>query len=79
MNSAAATRRIAFMLTFCARRSPSQTAGALAIIMPSVVPTTTAASGSKRAASAIVANCVLSPISARKNTTSVVRNTLRLE
>ncbi len=37
-----------------------------------MVPRITGASRSKRAASAMVANCVLSPISARKNATNAV-------
>ena len=40
--------------------------------MPSVVPTVTCAGAPKRAPSASVASCVLSPISARKNSTAVV-------
>ena len=43
--------------------------------MPSVVPSTTAASDAKRAASTTVATCVLSPISARKNATTVTPKT----
>ena len=58
-----------------AATSPSSTAGTLAIIMPSVVPATTAASDEYFAASAIVAICVLSPISSRKNATNVAPNT----
>jgi len=56
MNSAAATQRIAFMLIRCASASPIHTAGTFAIIMPRVVPITTATSESYRAASAMVAS-----------------------
>ncbi len=48
---------------------PISTTGTFASSIPSVVPSTTARSASKRAASTIVAICVLSPISARKNAT----------
>ena len=58
-----------------AMRSPSSTAGTLAIIMPSVVPATTATSIWYCAASATVATWVLSPISARKKAISVAPNT----
>ena len=47
----------------------------MAIIIPSVVPATTIHRSLKRAASATVAICVLSPISARKNATIVVPST----
>ena len=46
MNSAAAIQRMTFMLTCFASVSPSHTAGALATIIPAVVPMTTAASWS---------------------------------
>ncbi|MNR46840.1 hypothetical protein D3C85_1658620 [compost metagenome] len=58
-----------------AATSPSSTTGTLAIIMPSVVPITTAGSASKRADSATVAICVLSPISAMKKAITVAPNT----
>ncbi len=45
-NRAAATQRISLMFTRCASASPIHTAGTLAIIMPSVVPSTTATSES---------------------------------
>src|SRR5205823_2911835 len=65
-NSAAATIRTALNGMRSAARCPARAVGTLTINMPSVVPTTTAASESKRAASTTVAICVLSPISARK-------------
>ena len=53
-------------------RSPNQTTGALASIMPSVVPATTQNQAWYWAASMTVAICVLSPISARKKASTVV-------
>ena len=46
MKSAAATQRIHFMLTRWASASPIHTAGTFAIIIPRVVPVTTATSES---------------------------------
>ena len=54
-NSTAATMRIAFSDTRLVSASPANTAGTLAIIMPSVVPAVTARVASNRAPSAIVA------------------------
>ncbi len=54
---------------------PTSTTGTLASSMPSVVPSTTATSDGNRAASTTVATCVLSPISARKNATTVTPKT----
>ena len=54
---------------------PISTTGTLASSIPSVVPITTAASEANLAASTTVATCVLSPISARKNATTVTPNT----
>src|SRR3954463_1576637 len=72
INKAAANRRTALVGMRSANFWPTQTAGTLASIIPSVVPMTTVVSASKRAASATVASCVLSPISARKNATNAV-------
>ncbi len=60
---------------FAAAALPISTTGTLASSMPSVVPSTTAASDENRAASTTVATCVLSPISARKNATTVTPKT----
>jgi RNA chaperone Hfq len=54
---------------------PAEQPGTLAIIMPSVVPSTTGTKAWYCAASATVAIWVLSPISARKKATSVVPKT----
>src|SRR3546814_20034224 len=51
-----------------------KTTGTSASSMPVVVPATTASSESKRAARMVVAICVLSPISARKNAIIVTMN-----
>ena len=67
--------RIARIGSLRAAASPISTAGTLAIIMPSVVPATTASSEAYFAASATVAIWVLSPISSRKNAITVVPNT----
>ena len=71
-NTAAAAQRICFSGSRCASFSPISTAGTLAASMPSVVPATTQTSASYLAASAMVANCVLSPISAMKKAIVVV-------
>ena len=71
--------RIAFSGSFPAAASPTNTTGTLAIIMPSVVPAATAKTWWKRAARATVATWVLSPISTKKNETSVVGATATLE
>ena len=54
-------------------RSPSSTAGTFASIMPKRGAEDDGVESAKRAARPIVAICVLSPISARKKATSVVR------
>jgi hypothetical protein len=63
---------------FRGRRSmtqrPANTTGTLASIIPSVVPVMTQKVSLYLAARTTVAICVLSPISARKNRTSVVKN-----
>ena len=71
-NRAAATGWITFSGMRRVMRSPSRTPGALARIMPSVVPATTAARLAYYAARATVATWVLSPISAMKNAMKVV-------
>ena len=72
---AAAIPCTSFIGIFAASRSPMNTAGTSAISMPSVVPMTTVTGDAKCAAMATVAICVLSPISARKNVTSVAPKT----
>src|SRR4029078_3282993 len=74
-NKAAAAMRTARNGIFSEAARPMNTVGTLTISMPSVVPTTTAASDANLAASITVAICVLSPISARKNAPTVTPNT----
>jgi hypothetical protein len=71
--------RIALNGMRSAARLPANTTGALASSMPSVVPITTARSEGNFAASITVATCVLSPISARKNATTVTPKTPQRE
>ena len=72
-SSAAITRTVAsgtrLMISW-----PRNTAGTLAIIMPTVVPVITGSTLWKRAPRAIVASWVLSPISTRKKAMVVARN-----
>ena len=70
-NRIAATARTILSGRRLAMASPNSTTGALTSSMPKVVPAVTRTSALKRAASATVASCVLSPISTRKNETSV--------
>lgn len=70
--STAATYRTTAKLRRSPAMLPSITAGTSAISMPRVVPITTGTSWPNCAASAAVASCVLSPISARKNAIAVV-------
>src|ERR1039457_892277 len=71
-NRQAAVTRSHRAWTFVASRSPRNTASPSVAIMPRVVPSVTVMALWKRAPSATVANWVLSPISARKNSTTVV-------
>src|SRR5262249_2474588 len=71
--TAAATARIQRGLMRSPASCPQMTAGTSAMSMPAVVPITTGITVSNRAASAIVAICVLSPISARKKLTVAIR------
>ena len=72
--SAAAIQRIVRIGTMAVSRSPAKTASPSAASMPSVVPAVTATVESKCAPRASVASCVLSPISARKKTRTLVRS-----
>ncbi|MNS83443.1 hypothetical protein D3C72_1172300 [compost metagenome] len=73
-NADAASRRIRVNGNLSAAKLPANTTGTLAISMPRVVPMITSHNSGYCAASITVAICVLSPISARKNAISVVRN-----
>ena len=73
-NSSAATACTILSGRRLAMASPNSTTGALTSSMPAVVPRVTRTSELKRAASATVAICVLSPISTMKKATRVARN-----
>src|SRR5262245_627512 len=70
--SMAARNRNSRTGTRSAKRDPAKTAMLSATSIPRVVPMVTCTVDANRAPRATVASCVLSPISARKNTTVVV-------